>query len=237
MRATSATEAPVRPSTVLLSVTIASVVLYVAAALALGTPPDAAADGAEVAAWFGAHGTAVRGYVWLLTLLAPVAGTQIALVRHRLPAPYRDVFLVGGITFVAETATTSWIWAALSAHATTLGPGTARALLDVASFWGPVLTGSTVTMLVPVVVATARGAIDLPRWLTVLGVVALVEQVVETITVFGHTGFTAPGGPMNLYLGALLTLAWFAGLGITLARGGSGIAGAVGTEAGARSAA
>lgn len=107
------------------------------------------------------------------------------------------MFLVGGITFVAETAVTSWIWAALSAHATTLGPDTARALLDVASFWGPVLTGSTITVLAPVVVAVARGAIDLPRWLAALGLVALVEQVVETITVFGHTGFTAPGGPMT----------------------------------------
>jgi hypothetical protein len=211
-----------RSSTVLRSVTIASVVLYVAAALALGTPPDTAAGGAEVAAWFAAHDGAVRTYVWLLTLLAPVAGTQVALVRHRMPAPYRDVFLVGGITFVAETAVTSWIWGALSAHAAALGPDTARALLDVASFWGPVLTGSTVTMLAPVVVAAARGDLPLPRWLTVLGVVALVEQVVETITVFGHTGFTAPGGPMNLYLGALLTLAWFAGLGITLARRGAG---------------
>jgi hypothetical protein len=208
-----------RSATVLLSVTIASVVLYVAAALALGTPPDTTAGGAEVAGWFAAHDSAVRTYVWLLTLLAPVAGTQVALIRHRLPAPYRDVFLVGGITFVAETAVTSWIWGALSAHATTLGPDTARALLDVASFWGPVLTGSTVTMLAPVVVAAARGDLHLPRWLTVLGVVALVEQVVETITVFGHTGFTAPGGPMNLYLGALLTLAWFAGLGVTVARG------------------
>jgi hypothetical protein len=131
------------------------------------------------------------------------------------------VFLVGGITFVAETAVTSWIWGALSAHAA-LGADTARVLLDVASFWGPVLTGSAVTMLAPVVVAAVRGDLDLPRWLTVLGVVALVEQVVETITVFGHTGFTAPGGPMNLYLGALLTLAWFAGLGITLARRDTG---------------
>jgi hypothetical protein len=46
-------------------------------------------------------------------------------------------------------------------------------------------------MLAPVVVGVARGAIDLPRWPTVLGVVALVEQVVEAITVFGHTGFIA----------------------------------------------
>jgi hypothetical protein len=56
-------ESTVRSSTVLLSVTIGSVVLYVAAALALGAPPDTTAGGADVAAWFGAHGTAVRSYV------------------------------------------------------------------------------------------------------------------------------------------------------------------------------
>ncbi|GAA4913574.1 hypothetical protein GCM10023204_19250 [Actinomycetospora succinea] len=142
----------------------------------------------------------------------------MALIRQRLPAPYRDVFLVGGITFVAETAVMGWLWGALSSHEATATPGVARALLDVASFWGPVLTGSTVTMLAPVVVAGMRGALVLPRWLTVLGVVALAEQALETITVFGRTGFTAPGGPMNLYLGAVLTLAWFTGFGVVLAR-------------------
>ncbi|WP_433787864.1 hypothetical protein ACQPX6_13695 [Actinomycetospora sp. CA-101289] len=210
-----------RSSTVLLSTTVASLVLYVAAAGALGTPPDATATGGEVAAWFAAHGTGVRTYVWCLTLLAPVAGTSVALVRHRLPAPYRDVYLVGGITFVAETAVMGWVWGALASHEAVLVPAVARTLLDVAAFWGPVLTGSTITMLAPVVVAAARGALDLPRWLGVLGVVALVEQVVETLTVFGRTGFTAPGGPMNLFLGAVLTLAWFTALGIVLARRGA----------------
>ncbi|GLZ44271.1 hypothetical protein Acsp06_04560 [Actinomycetospora sp. NBRC 106375] len=216
-----------RSSTILLTTTVASVVLYVAAAGALGTPPDATAAGDEVVAWFAAHGSAVRTYVWCLTLLAPVAGVSVALVRERLPRPYRDVYFLGGVTFVAETAVVGWIWGALSAHQGMLEAGTARALLDVAAFWGPVLTGSTVTMLAPVVVATARGALALPRWLTVLGAVALVEQIVETITVFGRTGFTAPGGPMNLYLGAVLTLAWFAALGIVLARrGDAGVAAA-----------
>jgi hypothetical protein len=177
-----------------------------------------ATTGDEVATWFATHGAAARTYVWCLTLLAPVAGTSVALVRHRLPAPYRDVYLVGGITVVAETAVMGWVWGALASHEAVLAPGVARTLLDVASFRGLVLTGSTVTMLAPVVVAVARGALDLPRWLTVLGVLALAEQVIETITVFGRTGFTAPGGPMNLFLGAVLTLAWFTALGIVLAR-------------------
>ena len=45
-----------------------------------------------------------------------------------------------------------------------------------------------------------------------LGAIAFAEQAVETITVFGTHGFTAPGGDMNILLGAGLTLAWLIGL-------------------------
>jgi hypothetical protein len=43
-------------------------------------------------------------------------------------------------------------------------------------------------------------------------VIAFAEQAIETITVFGTHGFTAPGGDMNLLLGAGLTAVWFGGL-------------------------
>ena len=39
-----------------------------------------------------------------------------------------------------------------------------------------------------------------------------VEQGVETITVFGESGFIAPGGAMNLYLGGVLGMAWVIGV-------------------------
>jgi len=45
----------------------------------------------------------------------------------------------------------------------------------------------------------------LPRWLGVFGAIAFVEQAIETITIFGSTGFTQPGGTMNLQVGAGLT--------------------------------
>ena len=35
------------------------------------------------------------------------------------------------------------------------------------------------------------------------------EQAIETITIFGSSGFTEPGGVMNLQLGASLTVAWW----------------------------
>jgi hypothetical protein len=46
----------------------------------------------------------------------------------------------------------------------------------------------------------------------------VVEQLVETVTVFGRKGFTAPGGPMNLLLGAGLFLIAIVCIGVAVAR-------------------
>jgi hypothetical protein len=51
-----------------------------------------------------------------------------------------------------------------------------------------------------------------------IAAVALVEQLIETVTIFGSHGFIAPGGPMNIYLGAGLTAVALLSLGITLTR-------------------
>jgi hypothetical protein len=40
------------------------------------------------------------------------------------------------------------------------------------------------------------------------GLVVFAEQAVETTTIFGSTGFTAPGGEMNVLLGAWLVATW-----------------------------
>jgi hypothetical protein len=125
------------------------------------------------------------------------------------------VFFFGAIAFIVQTAIQSWLWAGLSWHTDQLQPATARILLDVASFWGPILTGATITMLAPVVLLALRGT--LPRWLGILQALTLLEQLIETVTVDGHTGFTAPGGPMNLFLGAGLVAASGTALGLTLA--------------------
>jgi hypothetical protein len=52
----------------------------------------------------------------------------------------------------------------------------------------------------------------IPPWLTWLGVVFFVEQAIETVTVFGESGFIAPGGTMNVYLGGVLGFAFVVGL-------------------------
>jgi hypothetical protein len=193
-------------------------VLYLAAVIAIGTPPEANDSGREVARWFRDHDTNARTAVWFITLAGPVFATLCVLIRERLPAPHRDLFIFGAIALGTQTAIQNWLWAGMAWHAASLEPATARTLLDVASFWGPVLTGTTMIMLGAVTAGWYTGAVRIPRWLGILGAVVFAEQLIETITVFGDDGFIAPGGPMNAYLGALLFAVWLFSLAVNLAR-------------------
>lgn len=195
-------------SRVLVGALITTGVLYLAAVIAQGTPPGAADTGAQVVAWFREHRDGTRWAVWALTAAAPALALMIALQSRLLPAPYREMFLIGGIAMITATAVQSWTFGGLALHADRLEPATARTVLDVALFYGPVLTGSTVTMMAPVTLLALRGQAGLPRWLGLFGTVALVEQSVETITIFGSSGFTEPGGAMNMQLGAGLVVGW-----------------------------
>jgi len=207
-----------RRSTVLLWSTIGYAVLYLAGTLALGTPPKATESGTAVVSWFHDNGSHVRLWLLLSTLALVLFATYVAIIRSALPAPHRDVFLIGAILLIAETVMQGWFWAGLAFHPSRLDPGTARTLLDVAIYWGPLLTGATITILAPVVVLAFRGRAGLPLWFGILGAVAIVEQAIETITIFGHDGFTAPGGPMNLILGAGLVAIAMISLGVLVAR-------------------
>ncbi|HVP29270.1 MAG TPA: hypothetical protein VMW35_08915 [Myxococcota bacterium] len=202
---------PLRP---LFWVSLAAFGIYVAGVIALGEPPGAAATGEELVAWLRAHRSGVRWFVWAGTVSAPLVAVMFALLRRLLPTPHGDVFLIGAIGIVATIAVQSWTWGGLALHADRLEPATARTVLDVALFWGPVLTGATTTMMAPVTLLALRGQAGLPRWLGVLGAVAFVEQAVETVTIFGSSGFTEPGGAMNLQLGAGLVWAWILGFAL-----------------------
>jgi hypothetical protein len=195
-------------SQVLVGAAVATTALYVFSLVALGAPPRSADTGAQVVDWFREHRDGVRWSVWSLTVLAPLLALVFALLRRLLPAPHRDVFLIGAIVFLGTTAVQAWTWGGLALHVDHLEPATARTVLDVAVFWGPVLTGATITMMTPVTLLALGGHATLPRWLGVIGLVAIGEQAVETVTVFGSTGFTEPGGAMNLQLGAGLVAVW-----------------------------
>jgi hypothetical protein len=201
-------------SRVLIGATAAYALLAFGGLAVVGTLPAASDTGEQLVVWFREHGEHVRLFVWMLTLTIPVVSVMVALLRRMLPAPYGDVFAVGAISFLVATAVMTWTWGGLALHADGLNPTLARTVLDVAVFYGPVLTGSTTTMMGPATLLGLRSQAGIPRWLTFLGVVAFVEQAIETITIFGSTGFTQPGGAMNMQLGGTLTVGWLVAFGL-----------------------
>ncbi len=197
---------------VLIGATVVAALLYLGGAIALGTPPKATDSPAQVLTWFGDHQDAARWYAWTAALGGLAFCVFAGIVRGLLPSPVGHVFLLGAAAFVVETAVQAWIWGALALHPATLEPATARTLLDMAIFWGPILTGATTAMIGAVTVLGFGERPMIPRWLLALGVIAFIEQAIETITVFGTHGFIAPGGPMNVVLGAGLTVIWLIGV-------------------------
>ncbi|MDE3070280.1 MAG: hypothetical protein KGJ43_06080 [Acidobacteriota bacterium] len=185
--------------------------LYLVGAVALGSLPTVTDSPAHVVAWFREHHDAARLYAWTTVFATLGFAVAAGIIRGTLPAPHRDVFLLGAAAFIVETAVQAWYWAALALHPASLQPATAGSTLDIASFWGRILTGATTMMIAAVTVLGLRSSAAIPRWLTALGAVAFLEQAFETITVFGTHGFIAPGGAMNVVLGAALTALWLAG--------------------------
>jgi hypothetical protein len=88
----------------LLLATVRFGLLYLAAALVLGSTPGADDSGQTIATWFRGNEGNVRTSVWLLTLSAPLFAVFAALIRAELPSPYADVFFFGAIAAAAETA-------------------------------------------------------------------------------------------------------------------------------------
>jgi hypothetical protein len=200
---------------------IAAVVLaisYVVATVALGTPPTASDPPADVISWLQQHYNGVRIHAWAITIGLVAFAVLAGIVRNRLPRPFNDIFLLGAAAFIAETAVSTWLWGALALHPDSLEPATARTILDIVLFWGPVLTASTLTMIGSVTALGFTHPAGIPKWLTILGVVVLVEQLAETVTIFGTHGFFGPGGDMNLVLGAGLTLIWLGAIVVWAAR-------------------
>lgn len=192
---------------------IATCAFYVGSFTALGNDfPTVATSGQEIVRWFSDNGTNARVYAWtaaFFSLGLTIFGGQVASV---LPAPNRYIFF-GGVLGCALTAQVqAWFWAGLAFHPQNLDPATARTLFDIASFWGPLVNGSTTTMAAAVAFLGFGRAPTIPGWLAWLSVAFFVEQAIETVTVFGQSGFIAPGGTMNVYAGGAIGFLWIAGV-------------------------
>jgi hypothetical protein len=202
-----------KPSRILLITILATGALYVASFVALGgSVPTIDSSGQEIAAWFSNNGTRARIYAWtaaFISLGLAIFGGQVSAL---LPKPHRYIFMAGVLGFVITAQVQAWFWAGLAFHARGLDRAAARTIFDIATYWGPLVNGSTATMAAAIAALGFGAAPVIPRWLTWLSVIFFLEQVIETITVFGQTGFIAPGGAMNVYLGGVLGFLWVAGV-------------------------
>ncbi|MCO1336879.1 hypothetical protein MO867_21355 [Microbulbifer sp. OS29] len=202
-----------RQSRILLINILLTGAFYVAGFVALGDSyPTIESSGEEIVDWLSANGTSARLYAWtaaFFSLGLAIFGGQISTL---LPHPHRYIFLAGVLGFAITAQVQAWFWAGLAFHPEGLDPAVARTLFGMATYWGPLVNGSTTAMAVAVGALGFGASPIIPRWLTWISAIFFVEQALETITIFGQTGFIAPGGSMNIYLGGLIGFLWVAGV-------------------------
>ncbi|MEM1155885.1 MAG: hypothetical protein AAGI44_17245 [Pseudomonadota bacterium] len=191
---------------------IAWIVLYVASFAGLGENiPTVNTSGAEIITWFTNHETGVRFYAWT-TAFASLALTVFgASLAGLFASPHRYIVFGGVMMWVITGMVQAWFWAGLAFRPENLSPAVAEVLFIIPQYWGPIINGSTMTMALPFILCGFRDNTLVPKWLAWLSLVLFVEQGIETITVFGQSGFLAPGGAMNLYLGGVIGMLWVVG--------------------------
>jgi hypothetical protein len=196
---------------------IAFLALFVIGTAFVGTPLPVDASPADTATWLKAHQENIPVTVVSFALAVIPFFVLIAWARRALPDVYGYAFLAASGAFAAQVAVSLWFFAGTALHADTIEPQTARALLDVGAYFGPVLTTTDVVMAGAVGLAALQQG-SFPRWFGWLSLVFAVEQVAELATVYGKSGFAAPGGEWNNLLGAGLLGIWVLALGFVLGR-------------------
>jgi len=191
------------------------------ALIALGAPPGASETGAQVVTWFSEHRNSVWLFVWALTVATPPIALVFAFLCRLLPAPHRDVFLIGAVTFVATTAVYAWTWAGLALHPDRLEPATARAIPDVVIFYGPVLTGDDRNDDGAGHAAGAARARRATPMAGRLGCSRFQRAGDRDGDDLWLDGLYPTGGAMNMQLGAGLTLGWILAFALWVASGGA----------------
>ena len=196
---------------------VAFVALFVIGSAFLGAPLRVEDSPADTVAWLQLHQSDVPVTVVCFALAMVPFLILIAWTRRALPDVYGYAFLAAAGAFVAQAMVATWFLAGTALHADTIDPQVARSLLDVGAFFGPVLTTTDVVMAGAVALAALREG-SLPRWLGWLSVVFAVEQFAELATVYGRSGFAAPGAEWNNVLGAGVLAVWLIALGVAVGK-------------------
>ncbi len=196
---------------------VAFLALYATGTAFLGTPVRIDASPSDTQAWLQLRQDDIPVMVVSFALALIPFFVLAAWTRRALPDVYGYAFLGATAAFVTQAAVVLWFYAGTAVHADTIDPQTARSLLDVASYFGPVLTTTIVVMSGAVGLAALREG-SFPRWFGWFTVVFAGEQLAELATVYGESGFAAPGGEWNNVVGAGLFGLWALALGFVLGR-------------------
>ncbi len=202
-----------RSSRVLLITILATGLFYIAGFVALGSGyPTAESTGAEIVEWFTANGSNARIYAWTAAFVSLGLGIFGGQVSALLPKPHRYIFFAGVLGFAITAQVQAWFWAGLALHPEGLDAGAARPSSTYRTTGDRSSTDRPRPWQRPLPLSGSEPHDSIPRWLLWLSAIFFVEQAIETITVFGKSGFTAPNGPMNVYLGGVIGFAWTAGV-------------------------
>lgn len=183
---------------------VAFAVLYTTAVLVL---PAAAGD----------DPAALRARALLLAFAALALGLLVAAVRERLDGPPAHLFTAGSALLLTQLCVAVWLSAGPAIRPGQVDGGTAATLDDIGALWLPTATIANIMVAVPILLSANEER--LPHWLGIGAAVFVVEQLIETITIIGPPGsFISPGGPMNVYLGASLSAAFFLAVGVAMSQ-------------------
>ena len=205
-----------------LLISVAFVLLLAVGHVVVGArPPDVTASGDQVVAYFRDDGAAIRASAWLTILALLPFGVLAAWFRRQVRGVARDVLLLGGATYIVVQTLWQVLSAAPALHPDQLDPHTARILLDLAGYVGPMLTAGVILFAAPIAWASLRHDNAASSWFAWFSVLLVVEQALETVTILGTSGLIAPGGPMNFPLGAVLFVLWVLACGAAFPAGGT----------------
>jgi len=196
---------------------IAWVALFITGTAFLGTPLRVEASPAATVGWLQEHQADVPVAVATYMLATIPFFVLVAWTRRALPDIYGYAFLGAAGAFLAQASVSWWVLSGAALHAASIEPATARALMDVWAYFGPVLTTTDVVMAGALALAVFQAHV-LPTWFGWLSAVFAVEQLAEVATVYGDSGFGAPGGDWNNVVGAALLAIWVLGLGVAIGR-------------------
>ena len=196
---------------------VAVVVFYVIAAAIVGTPLSVETSASDSLSWLQSHRTDIQTSSVFVNLALIAFLTFVGVAAPRLGGAYGWVFAASGAAMVAQIAAGQWLVSGAALHADSISAGTARALLDVNAYWGPMLTGTDVALAGAVALCWYRER-TLPGWVGILSAIFALEQLAESATLCSSTGFAAPGGVWNNEVGAGLFMIWLLALGFGISR-------------------